>query len=178
MKGFSQEEIFKTGEKAMHLCDQHGTMLIINDYPDISTSLGAAGVHVGSDDMNVAEIRAQYGQITVGGTANTFEDILRHLENGVDYIGLGPYRETQTKKNLSPILGLKGFWDILYQCKTEGIHLPVYAIGGIRMEDIAELSKTGIHGIAASSLFNRTLRKDQFVSQLEEEWLHGTIANS
>ena len=53
----------------------------------------------------------------IGATANTFEDIRLAVERGASYIGLGPYRFTGTKKNLSPILGLEGYRKIIVQCK-------------------------------------------------------------
>ena len=85
------------------------------------------------------------------GTANTYEDIYRLNNEGIDYIGLGPFRFTTTKKNLSPILGLSGYKDIMQKCRENGINLPVIAIGGITTNDIPELMATGVSGIALSS---------------------------
>ena len=73
-----------------------------------------------------------------------------HAEAGADYIGCGPFRFTTTKKNLSPVLGLEGYTDIVSKMKAEGINLPIVAIGGITKEDIPLLMKTGINGIALS----------------------------
>lgn len=91
----------------------------------------------------------------IGATANTFEDICHAARLGASYIGLGPFRFTQTKKKLSPILGLDGYKRILEQCREAGITLPVYAIGGIEIEDIPALMKTGITGIAISGTIIR-----------------------
>ena len=82
---------------------------------------------------------------------NTFEDIVEADRQGASYIGLGPYRFTETKKNLSPILGLEGYKRIMEQCREAGLKIPIFAIGGIRYEDIAPLMSTGITGIAVSS---------------------------
>ena len=81
---------------------------------------------------------------------NTFEDIRLAVERGASYIGLGPYRFTGTKKNLSPILGLDGYRKIIAQCKEAGIDIPICAIGGITLEDVGPLMETGITGIAVS----------------------------
>ena len=78
------------------------------------------------------------------------ERIARAAAAGADYIGLGPFRFTQTKSNLSPILGLEGYRSLLTQCRRAGITLPVVAIGGITAADIADLCATGIGGIALS----------------------------
>lgn len=74
----------------------------------------------------------------------------RHWQAGANYIGCGPFRFTTTKKNLSPILGLEGYRQILQQMKAAGITLPVVAIGGITYEDIPDILQTGVSGIALS----------------------------
>lgn len=86
----------------------------------------------------------------IGGTANTFEDVKRIFLAGADYIGCGPFRYTTTKKKLSPVLGLDGYRQIISQMKTLGINLPVIAIGGILLSDVADIMTTGVSGIAVS----------------------------
>jgi thiamine-phosphate pyrophosphorylase len=88
--------------------------------------------------------------ITVGATANTFEDIIHADNEGASYVGLGPFRFTETKKKLSPVLGLEGYRRIMQQCKEAGLEIPVFAIGGIQLEDVQPLMETGITGIAVS----------------------------
>ena len=70
---------------------------------------------------------------------------------GVDYIGLGPFRFTETKKNLSPVLGIEGYESIISSCKNKGINIPVIAIGGLIPNDFNALFKGGVHGVAISS---------------------------
>ena len=70
----------------------------------------------------------------------------------MDYIGLGPFRFTKTKENLSPVLGINGYLAILEELKSQ---VPVIAIGGIVLEDVTELMKTGVHGIAVSGEITR-----------------------
>jgi len=141
---------------AKKLCTQYGAKLIVNDYPWIALKSSADGVHLGLDDMPVPEARAILGKSKcIGGTANTFEDILRRAAEGVDYIGLGPYQFTTTKKNLSPVLGLEGYVSIIKEVQKAGIHIPVIAIGGIELEDIRPLLASGLHGIAVSGLLTR-----------------------
>ena len=75
---------------------------------------GADGVHLGKNDMSPSDARKILGNgYIIGGTANTLDDIERLIKEGVDYIGLGPFRYTETKKNLSPILGIDGYKKIL-----------------------------------------------------------------
>lgn len=102
----------------------------------------------------IDDVHHGYGKI-IGATANTFDDIVRAAAEGADYIGLGPFRFTETKRNLSPILGLEGYRRIAAQCRECGIALPVVAIGGITAGDIDALLATGIAGIALSGTLLR-----------------------
>ena len=152
-----EEEVLELAVKASVLCRNYGAKLIINDYPQVALEVDAYGLHLGLDDMPVPEARAILGYSKcIGGTANTFSDILRRVAEGVDYIGLGPYRFTTTKKNLSPVLGLAGYRMILQQMREAGITTPVIAIGGIELPDIDLLLSAGVHGIAVSGLLTRS----------------------
>jgi thiamine-phosphate pyrophosphorylase len=133
------------------LCEKHQAKLIVNDHPEIALSAGAYGVHLGLQDMPVKQARLIVGpKLIIGGTANTFEDILQREAEGVDYIGLGPFRFTRTKKNLSPIVGLSGYMAIMEKVKQANIKLPIIAIGGIDIEDIPSIMQAGIFGVAVS----------------------------
>lgn len=138
------------------LCRQKNGVLCVDDDVDIALEIGADAVHLGKNDMPVDEawkvVRKAHREkdFLIGATTNTFEDIRQAARSGASYIGLGPFRFTQTKKRLSPILGLEGYRRIISQCEEAGIHLPIYAIGGIELEDIPDLMKAGVHGIAIS----------------------------
>ncbi|WP_439184652.1 thiamine phosphate synthase [Carboxylicivirga taeanensis] len=152
MKDDTTENIEKVAIEALSYCMDNGATFIMNDHVEIAARIGADGVHLGQQDMAPDKAREILGpQAIIGGTANTFEDIQRLAALGVDYIGLGPYRFTETKQNLSPVLGNEGYLSILKQCDEAGIKLPVIAIGGLVPTDLPELFKTGIHGVAISS---------------------------
>ncbi|MDD6210666.1 MAG: thiamine phosphate synthase [Bacteroidales bacterium] len=152
MKDATHKELEQNIQILKPLCLQHGATLIVDDCVEIARRTAINGVHLGKNDMDPAEARTILGNsFIIGGTANTFEDIVRLHEKGVNYIGLGPFRFTTTKSNLSPILGMEGYKDILMRCSETGIQLPIVAIGGITKEDIPELMTCGIAGIAMSS---------------------------
>lgn len=133
------------------LCDRYQAKLIVNDFPMVARSVNAWGVHVGLQDMSVNDVRTVVGRnMIVGGTANTFEHVQQRVQEGVDYIGLGPFRFTTTKEKLSPVLGLEGFQQILEQMRTAGIHTPIVAIGGILPDDVPGLRDAGVYGVAVS----------------------------
>ena len=151
MKDTPTEDILPIAKETLTLCRQYEATFIIEDHVELTKQIKADGVHLGKLDMPITEARSILGKnFIIGGTANTFEDILEHHKAGANYIGCGPFRFTTTKKNLSPVLGLEGYRDIVRKMKMEGIDLPIVAIGGIEKEDIPSLMGTGITGIALS----------------------------
>ncbi|BDD07293.1 thiamine phosphate synthase [Aureibacter tunicatorum] len=137
--------------EAQKICKKFGAKLIINDHIQIAKSIQADGVHIGKEDTPPQEARDYLGDnYIIGCTANTLEDVLRLQALKIDYIGLGPFRFTSTKKNLSPVIGIEGYKVIL----AHDIKLPIIGIGGIKTEDIPSLLNAGLHGIAVSSLIN------------------------
>lgn len=148
LKNHSEETILKTAEQARDITAHFQTRLIINDHYKIAKAVKADGVHLGKTDACPIEARKyMYNWQIIGGTANTIEDCKNLIEKQVDYIGLGPFKFTETKHNLSPILGLEGYKNLLETLQTQ---TPIIAIGGITINDVNELLKTGIHGIAVS----------------------------
>lgn len=151
MKDAPAEEIIACAEEVIPLCRRYEAKFLLDDHVELVRQLGADGVHLGKNDMPVDEARKILGpDIIIGGTANTIEDIIRLHKQGADYIGCGPFRFTTTKKNLSPILGLDGYKSIVLKMKELGIDLPIVAIGGITVEDIPAVMRTGVSGIALS----------------------------
>ncbi len=151
MKDSPIEEIEATAIQIQSLCKQHEAVFIINDQVELVKKLKADGVHLGKNDMPIAEARHFLGEAyLIGGTANTFEQAMEIWHQGADYIGCGPFRFTTTKENLSPILGLEGYRNLIARMNEAGNPLPVVAIGGITYEDIPAIMSTGVHGIALS----------------------------
>lgn len=148
----SELELLDVAVKARAMCNEYSATFIVNDHPHIAKKVFADGVHLGLKDMRVEECRKIVGDIIIGGTANTFVDILQRVDEGCNYIGVGPYRYTTTKENLSPVIGLEGYKVIMDSCKASNVAIPIYAVGGIQFDDITELIQAGVYGIAASGL--------------------------
>ncbi|MDM1378099.1 thiamine phosphate synthase [Myroides marinus] len=165
-KNTTSTTLWQTAEQVKKLCQQYNATLIINDYVDLAKAIDADGVHLGLTDLSITQAREYLTNKIIGGTANTFEDILlRHYE-GCDYIGLGPYQFTTTKQQLSPILGLSGYSKLIKQMRDTDINIPIIAIGGIQLEDVRALKQTGIHGIAISGLLQHSQDKQTLIQQL------------
>lgn len=151
MKGATDDEVRAAAAVIQPLCKQHEAVFVIDDRVGLAKELKADGVHLGKNDMPVGEARHVLGEdFIIGGTANTFGDIERLHREGADYIGCGPFRFTTTKQNLAPVLGLNGYFTLVNRMRAAGILLPVVAIGGIRFEDIPDIMRTGVRGIAVS----------------------------
>ncbi|MEM6700937.1 MAG: thiamine phosphate synthase [Bacteroidota bacterium] len=163
-------KVLEIAHRAKMICKDYGATFILNDYPEIARVVEADGLHLGKLDMPHVEAREIIGQdMILGGTANTMEDIRKYAKEGVvDYIGLGPFRYTATKQNLSPILGLEGYQKVVEQCKKEQIDLPIIAIGGILLEDISEIMETGVHGIAVSGLLTKAVDKKEMIEAMNQ----------
>lgn len=151
MKSADYTTLLNTAREVRRLCNQYNATFIIDDNIQAVIDACADGVHLGKNDMPIAEARRVLGSDRViGGTANTFNDVVAHYISGADYIGCGPFRFTTTKSNLSPILGIDGYSEILRQMREKGISIPLVAIGGITKYDIPELFEAGVSGVALS----------------------------
>lgn len=151
IKDRPEEYLELEARKCSFAASAYKAVFILNDNVTLAKMVKADGVHLGKNDMDPGEARKILGnEFIIGGTANTFEDIVRLAESGVDYIGLGPFRFTTTKKNLSPVLGTEGYKTILEKMKEAGIDIPLVAIGGIQTTDFEELLSVGVNGLAVS----------------------------
>lgn len=161
VKDESHDKVEEIAREAKKVCDSYGARLIINDFPEVAKAIGASGVHLGKTDMDPLEAREMLGEgFIIGGTANTLGDVLELHQKKVDYIGYGPFRFTNTKKNLSPIVGDEGFRVLMEFCREKNIETPVIAIGGITENDLEVLLNTGVYGVAISSVINHASNQE------------------
>lgn len=137
MKGASDEAILAAARRFTG----HDVLLIINDRPDLVAAAGADGVHVGQDDVSVAEARALVGpERLVGLSTHTPSEVDRAA--GADYIGVGPVYSTPTKPGRPPV-GLD-----LVRYASEHARVPFFAIGGITPGNLATVRAAGAERIA------------------------------
>ena len=161
------EEIKRIALEARIICTKYKAKLILNDYVTIAKEIKADGVHIGKTDISLLEARQILGdKVIIGGTANTFEDIKFLSTLSTDYIGLGPFQFTHTKENLSPVIGLDGYRNIVKQCHEQKIKIPIIAIGGILAEDTLSILGTEVYGIAMSNTISKAQDKKAMVTLL------------
>ena len=145
-KNMSEDDFIKEAQEVKALCHKYGVPLIINDNLNVALASGADGIHVGQEDMAVAEIRKAAGaDFMIGATAKTIEQAKRAEAEGADYLGVGAVFPSPTKKNAIRITNeqLKEICD--------SVSIPAVAIGGIDRSNFTELEGCGMSGIAVVS---------------------------
>ena len=128
------------------LCDSYDVPLIINDRVDVALAVGAAGVHVGQDDLPCAVVRALTGaDFVIGVSAHNPEEARLAIAAGADYLGCGAVFGTATKPGVAK-LGLANL-----QAIRSVATIPMVGIGGVKAENYAEVLATGADGAAIIS---------------------------
>ena len=145
-KAMSRADILQEARRLKALCARFGVPLIVNDSAELALEAGADGVHVGQEDMDAQDVRRLIGPgMILGVTAKTVEQAQRAQRAGADYLGSGAVFGSTTKRNARPMTRET------LQAICQSVSIPVVAIGGIRRENIASLSGTGIRGAAVVS---------------------------
>lgn len=145
-KELDQTAFLEEAVEIKKLCSKYGVPLIINDNVDVALKCGADGVHVGQSDMAAGNVRKAVGdKMIVGVSAQTVEQALAAQAAGADYLGVGAVFPTSTKSDAREV-SLQTLKDI-----CAAVDIPVTAIGGINKSNMAELSGTGIDGVALVS---------------------------
>lgn len=145
-KKLSNTEFLEEAKEIKQLCAKYNVPFVINDNVEIAKEIDADGVHVGQDDMEASDVRAQLGKDKIiGVSAHSVEEALLAQEHGADYLGVGAVFHTGTKSDATDLSRetLKAICD--------AVDIPVIAIGGISAENVLELSGNGLCGIAVIS---------------------------
>jgi thiamine-phosphate pyrophosphorylase len=157
----------RTAETLRSLCHQYEALFIINDRVDLAIAVDADGVHLGQDDIPIALARQLLGsQRLIGRSTHNPDDLHRAIQEGADYIGVGPVYETPTKAGRAAA-GLS-----YVQYAAQQSTLPWYAIGGIDSDNLLAVIAAGASRVAIVRAImqadNPTLSAQFFVSQLNQ----------
>lgn len=125
-----------------------GAAVLVNDRVDLALAGGADGVHLGADDLPVRLARSLAPGLIIGATCRSRADVLSAQAQGASYAGVGPVFATTTKTGLPAPMGVAGL------AGTTGT-LPVLAVGGVGVDDVAALVGAGAHGVAVSGALGR-----------------------
>lgn len=138
--------LYQEAKELKQLCDKYNVPLIINDRIDIALLVGAAGVHLGQDDIPCREARKILGsEFIIGVSAHNVQEAQQAVADGADYLGSGAVFGSQTKTDVNT-LGLDNLKKI---CTS--VNIPVVGIGGITSDNYGEVLKAGACGAAVVS---------------------------
>ena len=140
-KSLSDEEVVEAAAGFRRACDRHGALFLVNDRPELVEPCAADGVHVGQDDVPVADARRAVGDERLVGLSTHAPAEIAAAE-GADYVGVGPVWRTPTKEG-RPGVGLE-----LVEVAARTATVPFFAIGGIDATNVEEVLDAGARRIA------------------------------
>jgi thiamine-phosphate pyrophosphorylase len=145
-KNQSAAKIEKLAVELRLVLSERGVPLIINDHPQIAQNVQADGVHLGQDDLPIAEARKIVGPgCAVGKSTHSIDQAIRAFYEGADYIGFGPIFATPTKPDYPPI----GLDDIARV--HESVRIPIFCIGGIKLDNLQKVIEAGARRVVIVS---------------------------
>jgi thiamine-phosphate pyrophosphorylase len=146
-KDLSGNELFVLAEKTRKLCQRYNALLFVNDRVDIALAVEADGVQLGTASIPIKTARDLLGpQKIIGASTHSLHEANEAVQHGADFILFGPVYFTPSKANYGSPQGLEALKKIV-----EKISLPVYAIGGIKPENIQDIRRIGVRGAALIS---------------------------
>lgn len=158
-KSLPNEVLYHQANKAVTYAKAYGANLIINDHIELTRQVDAHGVHLGANDGSVASARKILSsEKIIGKTVHSIEEALSAKKDNPNYVGMGPYRISSTKKDLQPVLTNYQFQQIVKILDP----IPVYLIGGLSKNDFSLIETLGVQGLAlCSALFSGKNLRDQ-----------------
>jgi thiamine-phosphate pyrophosphorylase len=155
VKDVSDQEFILTANRIKVVIPEKVTVLL-NDRYHLVDELKADGVHIGQNDANPDLVREYLGDNKILGiTANKLNHIKSTINSKPDYYGIGPYRFTKTKSNLSPILSLEDMIEMRLWLERSYPNTFVVPIGGITFDDFLTLKSAGFNNLAMSGAINK-----------------------
>ena len=164
MKDAPKNDVWRTARAMRSITAGSNTKLIINDDPKLAADIGADGVHLGQNDMGYAEARALVGErALIGLSTHNLDQVRAACALKPDYIGVGPVFATPTKKIADPVIGLSGMSEML---RTATV--PAVAIGGINLENLDRVVKSGAKNFSLVRPLNETKNPEAVLKQILE----------
>ena len=146
-KDLSASELFVLAEKTRKLCQRYDALLFVNDRVDVALAVEADGVQLGTASIPIEAARELLGpRKIIGASTHSLGEANEAVEHGADFILFGPVYFTPSKASYGSPQGLEALKKIV-----EKISLPVYAIGGIKLDNIEDVRRTGVRGVALIS---------------------------
>jgi thiamine-phosphate pyrophosphorylase len=144
-KGMRAGDLAFLARQVLLAARRAGVPVCVNDRLDVALAVGADAVHLGQDDLPLAEAREiARGRLEVGISTHTPEQARLAIQEGADYIGFGPLFATATKLNPDPVVGIASLRAVAaLASRARGAPVPVVAIGGIPLDRVKEVAAAG-----------------------------------
>jgi thiamine-phosphate pyrophosphorylase len=173
-KHMSTKPLIAWANKLKAIVSEFGIPLIINDRIDVAVAVDADGVHLGQDDAPIDVARKLLGaDKIIGLSAHTRKEALDAEKTGADYIGVGTVFSTSSKKDIQKIIGTSGLNRI-----RKNVSLPMVAIGGVNENNLTQVMKTGVDGVAIISAIMNSSNPKQTCLALRSVITTGKILKS
>lgn len=150
--------LIRMGKRLRAITKKHNVPLLINDHVGVAQAVGADGVHLGQEDMDLGTAQRILGpDAIIGVTANNLSEAVIAASGGASYLGIGTVYATPTKENTKSIIGTAGVKNILHRLSTMDIMIPTVAIGGINASNVqrvmfqSQSPTKGLDGVAVVS---------------------------
>jgi thiamine-phosphate pyrophosphorylase len=140
-KSLGARDALQLARQLAERCERAGVPFFVNDRPDLALLAGARGVHVGTDDLPVREVRRFAPTLLVGTSTHNPHDVIEALATDADYVAFGPVFATSSKRDHAPVTGLEALRNASLECASA--RRPLVAIGGITLESAPRIRETG-----------------------------------
>lgn len=144
---YSGDEKLHFAKQLQAICKENNIPFIVNDDVELALQLDADGVHIGQDDASAKEVRQTIGDKILGVSTHNLEEVKKAIEEGADYVGIGPIYPTKSKEDAKTPQGTS----LINEVRINEIEIPIVGIGGITSENAAPIIKSGGDGVAVIS---------------------------
>lgn len=143
----SMREAFEVGRNLQQICARSGVLFVVNDRVDLALALEADCVHLGDEDLPLAEARKIVGdRMLIGFSPPTIAEALEAERKGADYLGVGPVYGTSTKADAGAAVGVEWITQV-----SQAVSIPIVGIGGINAQNARAIVEAGAVGVAVIS---------------------------
>jgi thiamine-phosphate pyrophosphorylase len=169
-KGLPERALLDRARQVRQLTHEAGMLFIVNDRPDIAKLAGADGVHLGQEDLPVKESRRLLGpDALIGVSTHTLEQVKQAVLDGASYLGVGPTFPSSTK-TFDRLAGLE-----FVRRATAETSLPIFALGGITLDNLPSVLAASARRVAVSSAICRSEDPRSVAAQFRTQLEHSTL---
>lgn len=170
-KDLTARELYALAREMRAVCTRHGAMLLVNDRIDVALAVDADGVHLPADSIAPADARRLLGRFKlIGVSTHTVEEVKAAGESGADFVVFGPVYDPISKSAYGPATGIEG---LRRACAASAV--PVYALGGITADRIAEIRTTSAAGVAVIGAVFGTDSPRAAIRSIIQGWKLGSL---